>query len=54
MNKLGSEFLKPLSSFKSGGMNFRMFLMIIGLSLGVGLSVVISLLGLPDILMYLS
>ena len=40
MNKLGSEFLKPLSSFKSGGMNFRMFLMIIGLSLGVGLSVV--------------
>ena len=54
MNKLGSEFLKPLSSFKSGNLNFRMLLMIIGLSLGVGLSVVISVLGLPDILMYLS
>ena len=54
MNKLGSEFLKPLNTFKTGGMNFRMLLMIIGLTIGVGLSVIIALLGLPDILMYLS
>ena len=45
MNKLGSEFLKPLSTFKTGGMNFRMLLMIIGLSIGVGLSVIIAILG---------
>lgn len=55
MNKLGSEFFKPIDGFERGlvgGATWRQVLMMLGIFLGAGLSTLIIVLGLPDILMY--
>ena len=57
MNKLGSEFHKEINGFERGvigGVTFRQLVMMLGLILGVGLSMLVIVLGLPDILMYLA
>lgn len=53
MNQLGSNFLKTLDGFERGiigPFTWRMLTMFFGVGLYVGLSVVISILGWPDIL----
>lgn len=56
MNKLGSSFIKPLGDYERpvvGSFTFRQLVLIFGIGLGVLLSTVVLLVGLPDIFMYL-
>lgn len=55
MNKLGSEFLKEFQEYKRSGLfglTKKTFLMYLGLIIGTGISVMMYVFKLPEILQY--